>query len=382
MADEKEWQASKKVKVGSEGVQRFIDETNAEYERLHLAFERQFWGTKMALSGDYSTALLTSTKAAMEGMLASKDKLQETRKWRATGEATAEQLKTLNIFEKTLKCYIMESEEAALLRTQITGLETELEEKRNKMTLGFTDPEGKFVEASSVGLRNRMKTNSDENVRQACYKGLRSIGDFVCQQGFPDIVKRRNRMAKMLGFVDFYDYKVTAAEGFGKDQLFAILDTLEQGSRPIMEAARAQLAATKGESALQPWNTSFTTAGDVTSKLDPFFPFESAVERWGRSFSKLGIRYQGARMVLDLLDRKGKYSNGFCHWPQPAWRRSDGSFVPSVAQFTSLADPAAVGSGLTALTTLMHEAGHAAHFANIDQPSPFFSQERDRKSVV
>jgi hypothetical protein len=57
-------------------------------------------------------------------------------------------------------------------------------------------------------------------------------------------------------------------------------------------------------------------------------------------------------MTLDLLDRKGnyaqcsalsmlaqiavdsptsriagKYSNGFCHWPQPAWRRPSGQWV-------------------------------------------------------
>eukprot|EP00444_Apocalathium_aciculiferum_P040251 CAMPEP_0183536888 /NCGR_PEP_ID=MMETSP0371-20130417/28553_1 /TAXON_ID=268820 /ORGANISM="Peridinium aciculiferum, Strain PAER-2" /LENGTH=340 /DNA_ID=CAMNT_0025737537 /DNA_START=58 /DNA_END=1080 /DNA_ORIENTATION=- len=87
-------------------------------------------------------------------------------------------------------------------------------------------------------------------------------------------------------------------------------------------------------------------------------------------------------MTLDLLDRRGKYSNGFCHWPQPAWVRRDGSWQPSVANFTSLADPAAVGSGLTALKTLMHEAGHAAHFANVSQPSPLFSQERAPTSVA
>jgi oligoendopeptidase F len=81
-------------------------------------------------------------------------------------------------------------------------------------------------------------------------------------------------------------------------------------------------------------------------------------------------------MTLDLLDRKNKYSNGFCHWPQPAWVRPDGSWQPSRTNFTSLADPAAVGSGKTALTTLMHEAGHAAHFANIEMPSPLFSQVR------
>ena len=60
--------------------------------------------------------------------------------------------------------------------------------------------------------------------------------------------------------------------------------------------------------------------------LDPYFPFEKALENWGRSFSKLGIEYKGATMTLDLLDRKGKYSNGFCHWPQPAWVKADGSF--------------------------------------------------------
>ena len=48
---------------------------------------------------------------------------------------------------------------------------------------------------------------------------------------------------------------------------------------------------------------------------------------------------------------------------------------------SSLADPAAIGSGLTALTTLMHEAGHAAHFANIVQGSPVFAQERAPFSV-
>jgi oligoendopeptidase F len=87
-------------------------------------------------------------------------------------------------------------------------------------------------------------------------------------------------------------------------------------------------------------------------------------------------------MTLDLLDRRGKYSNGFCHWPQPAWRKADGSWQPSSTNFTSLADPSAVGSGKVALTTLMHEAGHAAHFANIDQGSPLFSQERAPTSVA
>ena len=76
-----------------------------------------------------------------------------------------------------------------------------------------------------------------------------------------------------------------------------------------------------------------------------------------RSYAAMKIGYCGATMTLDLLDRKNKYSNGFCHWPVPAWVTPSGEFVPSKTNFTSLADPTAVGSGLTALNTLMHEAG-------------------------
>lgn len=62
----------------------------------------------------------------------------------------------------------------------------------------------------------------------------------------------------------------------------------------------------------------------------------------------------------------------FCHWPQPAYFKADGTWVPSQTNFTSLATPTQIGSGRTALVTLLHEGGHAAHFANVLQRSPFF----------
>lgn len=60
----------------------------------------------------------------------------------------------------------------------------------------------------------------------------------------------------------------------------------------------------------------------------------------------------------------------------------DGSWVAAQTNFTSLATPLAPGSGRTALVTLLHEGGHAAHFANVDQFSPLFSQERAPTSVA
>ena len=135
------------------------------------------------------------------------------------------------------------------------------------MKLGRTLEDGSFESLSSVGLRNLMTTNKDEVVRKSAYGGLRTIGPFVCENGFVEIIKLRNKLAKALGFVDYYDYKVTNAEGMSKDKLFEILDGLESGTRPIMEASLKELEKRHGSEALHPWNTSFMLAGSVLEKM-------------------------------------------------------------------------------------------------------------------
>ena len=47
----------------------FVNKFNTDYEAKHLAFENQFWGTKMALSGDFSAEKLSKTKTEMEDLL-------------------------------------------------------------------------------------------------------------------------------------------------------------------------------------------------------------------------------------------------------------------------------------------------------------------------
>eukprot|EP00658_Telonema_sp_P-2_P036807 TRINITY_DN26551_c0_g1_i2.p1 TRINITY_DN26551_c0_g1~~TRINITY_DN26551_c0_g1_i2.p1 ORF type:complete len:559 (+),score=168.05 TRINITY_DN26551_c0_g1_i2:223-1899(+) len=368
----------------AKSLQAFIDGVNQRYSALHLAYENQFWGTKMNLAGaGYSKQLEAETKTAMEGFLRDPQLLTETRDWlKGSDSCSEEQLVCLKTFERTFSVYIMEDEQAVTLREALMLSEGELEEKRAHLKLGYTDVDGKWQEGSSVALRNCMRTSEDQAVRKSCYDGLTGIGEFVVGNGFVEMVRERNQMAKLLGFVDFYDYKVTAAEGFGKVKLFEILDGLEEATRDLMGKARALLSEDKGPDALMPWNMQFLMAGDTTAQLDPYFPFEKAVERWGRSFHALGIGYQAGSINLDLLDRPGKYSNGFCHWPHCSWVKPGGDRQPSSANFTSLADPGAVGSGMTALTTLMHEAGHAAHFANIEQPTPLCSQERAPTSVA
>jgi hypothetical protein len=254
-----------------EQAKAFVDEFNADYESKHLKFEEQFWGTKMVLSSTpevtYSAENLSATKAEMENLLSDPSIRQKAEELRNSmpPDAPPDLAKTLDIIIKTCRCYDMSSApEAKKLREETAKLESELEHARNRLlTLGYNTPERLFVETSSVGLRNVMKTNPDESVRKSAYEGLRSIGPFNLAHGFVEIVKLRTRMAKSLGFQDYYDYKVTNSEGFGKDKLFEILDTLEKGTRPILVQARQELARKFGKEALEPWNTGFMSSVSV-----------------------------------------------------------------------------------------------------------------------
>jgi hypothetical protein len=181
-------------------------------------------------------------------------------------ETLVDLVKCLDMIIRTCKCYST-SPENKKIREETSQKESELEMNRNRMKLGYTDKEGAFKAMSSVGLRNTMRTTPEEETRKAAYEGLRNIGPFVCENGFVDIIKMRNKLAKSLGFVDYYDYKVTNAEGMSKAKLFEILDGLEEGTRPIMDNARKELEKRFGSDALQPCNQSFKMAGSIIKKM-------------------------------------------------------------------------------------------------------------------
>jgi Zn-dependent oligopeptidase len=175
-------------------------------------------------------------------------------------------IKCLDIIIRTCKCYAT-SPDNKEIRESTNKMESELEMKRNRMKLGYTLPDGSFTSMSSVGLRNMMTMDEDEVKRKAAYEGLCTIGPFVCENGFVEIIKLRNKLAKSLGFEDYYDYKVTNAEGMSKQKLFEILDGLESGTRPTMDASRKELEKRHGSDALEPWNTGFKLAGSTIQKM-------------------------------------------------------------------------------------------------------------------
>ena len=371
---------------------RFLDDLARSYERLHTGKEDAFWNAYMGLAPDAAAARaeLDAKEIELSRFLRDPARLAAVRAEVEAAEAALDapeaqrpgedDLVALAGWLATFEAHAIADAAAAAKADEIVAREGALARSRGSLALGYERQDGRRVEASSVELGVRVASDPDARVRRSAWEGLRAIETHVLANGFVDLVRERNRLGRMLGGEDYYDWKVRRVEGLSKAEVFALLDDLERRTREGARAAVEALRARQGAE-VTPWNLRWLNAGDVTAEQDPHFPFALAVERWGRSFAALGISYRGAELVLDLVDRKGKYENGFMHGPVVAWR-DRGRHRPARIQFTANAIPGVVGSGRRAIETLFHEGGHAAHFANVDMPAPCFGQEFAPTSVA
>jgi hypothetical protein len=363
----------------------FVRELNHAFEERHTRKEDAFWTAYMGLASDpaHARAELDAREIEWSSFLRDPERLARVRAelQAAQNDASADDLLALRGWQATLAAHTIESSAARALADEIVAAEGRLAGERAKLALSFEDASGARQPASSVKLGVLLGTDPSASVRRSAWEGMRSIEKHVLEHGFLEVVELRNRLGRMLGAQDYYDWKVRRVEALSKHTVFDALDELELRTRERARASLAELESSHGPDAARPWNLRYHVSGDVTNEQDPHFPFSKALERWGRSFARMGIRYRDAELVLDLVDRPGKYENGFMHGPVPAWRER-GTWRPARIQFTANAIPGMLGAGRRACETLFHEGGHAAHFANIDMPAPCFSQEFAPTSVA
>ena len=363
---------------------RTLGDLTEQYLALHSRKEDLFWETKMGLAPDPDKARkdFADAEIALQRFLHDASRLSALRALEHGPGSDAEKA-TLRGWIAFLSAHTIEDPKARALSEEIVEDEQALEQARGAMELGYIDPAtGKKVRASSVKLGLMLRSEDSEALRRAAFEGLRSIEGFVLDKGFLEIVKKRNRLGRMLGYADYYDWRTSVVERMSKVDLFGKLENLEVLTRDRTHNALHIFAKDKGgDSSLLPWNFSYLRAGKITKELDPYFGFASALDRWGRSFTAMGVKFRGATLTLDLVDRAGKYENGFMHGPGPCFF-DQGSWRPARINFTANAVPGVLGSGLRAAETLFHEGGHAAHFSNILKDAPCFSQEFAPTSVA
>ncbi|CAJ1789702.1 M3 family metallopeptidase [Aeromonas veronii] len=349
----------------------YFNQLNADYLQVHRRKEDLFWSTYMGTSDDQ--AGFTAAEQAYKAFCANPARLPELREMLV--QADEDDLKRgLQGWIAFFECNVIEDPAAAALMDELVAAEAALFARRKGLKLTLLDEQGQQVAGSLPAASTSLAASPNEAVRQSALAMFHTLELWVVGNGFLEVVAIRNRFARAMGYRDYFDYKVRKNEQMSPEQLFAILDDFIARTDGRLQQSLVELKAAKGEAALLPHNLRYSVSGDVTRQLDPYVPFSRALRDWVESFRRLGIQYRGATLTLDLLTREGKYENGFCHGPVPSFFQQ-GEWVPAVVNFTSLADPAQVGSGWSGLNTLFHEGGHAAHFANVTGNAPCFSQE-------
>jgi hypothetical protein len=357
----------------------FFDSLNRDYVAVHVAKEDLFWTTYMAIGDDHDA--FARAEQAYKAFIADPAKMADVRRHLAAlegapdAEAHADLRHGLRGWLAFFDAHVIEGGEAQALMARLIEAEAALFAKRQTFSPTHLNEAGEREPATLAMLATNQATNRHEDRRRSSHDAFRDLERWVLANGYLEIVAIRNRFARALGYRDYFDYKVRKADRMSPEDLFGILDEFLARTAQANARMLAGLRARQGDSATDPWNLRFYMSGDVVRQMDPYVPFGKALHRWVQSFRRLGIQFRGATMQLDLLEREGKYQNGFCHGPMPTYYDASGRWVPGRINFTAEATPTQIGSGWRALNTLFHEGGHAAHFANVVQNSPCFSQE-------
>jgi Zn-dependent oligopeptidase len=234
-------------------------------------------------------------------------------------------------------------------------------ETRTTRKEGYLDPKTKkFVAASENAMRMISRTHTDEKYRKAAFDAMQKL-PFDTLKEYVELVKLRNKFATELGFDHFYAYKLWNEEGMKMKELFDLFDNIYDKTKYAFANIRKLEKTMPG--LRHPWNYGYMLSGNFTKEEDQYYQFDQALIRWGQSFSAIGINYQGGELQLDLLDRAGKYNNGFCHYPKTVYKKEN-KLIKGSSNFTCNVVYGQPGSGVQGMTTLFHEGGHAADRLN------------------
>lgn len=228
---------------------------------------------------------------------------------------------------------------------------------------GYQDPEKGFIRVPPSGFFPLIGVNPQEPIRRAAFEGLRAYERELAER-YRKLVPERQKLARLAGDSGFYAHKLKIYDGgMSEEWLFELFDRLEKETRPQSQQVNERLRREKGNDAFLPWNYPYSTTGVFSTALRPYFGMDTVLRGWATSIARSGIDFKGARITIDLFERKGKKNNPFMHVAAPSFYNLSSKNFQSGSFYVSLnANP--TKPALAMAQGLYHESGHVASFAN------------------
>ncbi len=332
----------------------FIDAHVAEVAPLSRRHNEEAWLANVTGLKEHEDAS-GRLDAAVRGVYARAEPFAWLQALRAAGGVNDPLLQR----QLVLLCHAHQSQQIAPERIErMVRLEKALESRFNNFR-----PELDGRRVGDNELKRLLRESDDVGVRRRAWEAAKQVGAEV-EADLLALVRQRNQAAHSMGFRDYYGMMLGLDE-LDEGELFALLDRLDAGTRPLFEHYRTALDATLARrfgvapADLRPWHFGdpfFQEAPAPDVDLSPWFAGASLEQLTARFFATVGLPVDGVMARSDLYEKAGKCPHAFCL----SVDRADDVRVLCNLQPNEYW-----------MSTMLHEFGHAAYDIGVDRSLPW-----------
>lgn len=216
-------------------------------------------------------------------------------------------------------------------------------------------------------IKDILKKETNVGNRQKAWEASKQIGEVAAPQ-ILELVRLRNRLAKHLGYHDFFQMQLDLQE-VDRTWLLQTFDDLDRKSASLYDTVIQEIQTALSQrfhvakKELGPWSFSepFSQEDPLDSEeLDTLVANLDIVTACRLFYEKMGMDVAPILQRSDMFEREGKCQHAFCMHVD---RRGDIRTLNNVK------------SSMRWLETVLHELGHAVYDLYIDPALPWILRE-------
>jgi len=218
-------------------------------------------------------------------------------------------------------------------------------------------------------VENILRNSKDVNAQKEAWIAQKKIGPVVAAD-IIRLVKKRNEIAKDLGFRNYHEMSLTLGEQDPKviSELFDQLDRLTKGAFAEVKNDIDNYFVTyynlKSKAELMPWNYQnrfFQEAPKIYAvDLDQFYKDKKIEQLTSTFYAGIGLPIDDMLKNSDLFPKEGKNQHAFC------------TDIDNKGDVRVLCN---ITPNANWMGTMLHEFGHAVYDKNIDTTLPFILRD-------
>ncbi len=325
-------------------VQPLMKESNLAYWNASLSGKSEDWKKSEDLS-------IELTK-----VFANKEDFAVLKKIKESNTINDELLKRQ--LEVLYNGYLSNQVDTSLLN-EVIKMQTAIEQKYSNFRAELN---GKKLSDNDVEEVLKTSTNSEE--LQKAWEGHKAIGTVVSDD-IKNLVKKRNEIAKELGFNNYHEMSLKLSEQ-DPDEISKIFDELDILTKDAFAGLKGEIDEylTKrlnvAKEKLMPWhyqNRFFQEAPEIYSvELDKYYKGKNIENLTTDYFTSIGLDISDMIKNSDLYEKPGKNQHAYC------------IDVDNKGDVRVLCN---IKPNYSWMGTMLHEFGHANYDKYIDQQLPF-----------